>query len=63
MTTPIHPDIPPQKISCSVLLKEVPLSLVTTPDGADYIEHFGGTECYVEFVAQHQAAVASQRKK
>lgn len=49
MTTPIHPDIPSQKIACSVLLKEVPLNLASTPEGADYIGHYGGIDCYEEF--------------
>ena len=49
--TPIHPDIPAQKFSCSVFLAEVPLNLADTPDGADYIGYYCGIECYAEFAA------------
>jgi len=49
MTSPIHPDAPPQKIACSICLKEVPLALAVTPEGADYIGHYCGIECYEEF--------------
>lgn len=59
MTKPIHPDIPLQKIACSTFLAEVPLNMVDTPEGADYIGYYGGNECYEEFAAQHQKASAS----
>lgn len=56
MTTPIHPDIPSQKIACSVFLKEVPLNLADTPEGADYIGHYCGNDCYAEFASRNRDA-------
>ncbi len=60
MTTPIHPDILSQKIACSVCLKEVPMSSALMPEGADYVGHFCGIECYAEFAAQQNAAATAQ---
>ncbi len=40
------------KISCDVCRKEVPLSAAFTPEGAEYVEHFCGIECYQQFVAE-----------
>jgi hypothetical protein len=56
MTTPIHTDIPSQKIACSVFLEEVPLNLADTPEGADYIGHYCGIDCYAEFAALNKNA-------
>ena len=38
-------------ISCDFCLKEVPLSAAFTPEGADYVGHFCGIDCYEKFVA------------
>jgi hypothetical protein len=62
MTTPIHPDIPPQKIACSVFHEEVPLNLANTPVGADYIGHYGGIDCYDEFATLNQDAAPLESK-
>lgn len=59
MTTPIHPDIPPQKFSCSTFLEEVPLNLADTPEGADYIGYYCGIECYVEFTELSKDEISS----
>ncbi len=60
MTTPTHPDIQPQKIACSVCLKEIPLNLADTPVGADYVGHYCGIECYEEFAARQKVEAAAQ---
>lgn len=39
-------------ISCNACRKEVPLSAALTPEGAEYIGHFCGIECYQAFVAE-----------
>lgn len=39
-------------VSCDVCRKEVPLSAAFTPEGAEYVEHFCGIECYQQFVAE-----------
>ena len=39
-------------ISCAVCSNEVPLSAAFTPEGAEYVEHFCGLECYQQFVAE-----------
>jgi hypothetical protein len=48
---PIAPSGEPM-ISCDACRKEVPLSAAFTPEGAEYIGHYCGIECYQEFVAE-----------
>jgi hypothetical protein len=38
--------------SCCVCCKEIPLDAAFTPEGAEYVEHFCGLECYQRFEAQ-----------
>ena len=58
MTTPTRipdrPQIVSQHTACSVCHKEIPLSAAFTPEGADYVGHFCGSECYEEFAARHK---------
>lgn len=32
--------------ACCVCCKEIPLDAAFTPEGAEYVEHFCGLECY-----------------
>ncbi|MDT3736561.1 MAG: DUF3330 domain-containing protein [Denitratisoma sp.] len=48
---PIAPSGEPN-ITCAVCRHEVPLSAAFTPEGAEYVEHFCGLECYQQFVAE-----------
>lgn len=43
---------PEPKISCDVCRREVPLSAALTPEGAEYVGHFCGIECYQQFVSE-----------
>lgn len=56
MTTPTrhpnHPQAVPQQITCSVCHREIPSSAAFTPEGADYVGHFCGIECYERFASQ-----------
>ncbi len=52
MITPIHPEIQSQQVPCSMCRKEIPLSAALTPQGADYVGHFCGIECYDQFAEQ-----------
>ncbi|WP_250130306.1 DUF3330 domain-containing protein [Escherichia coli] len=36
----------PTATSCCVCCKEIPLDAAFTPEGAEYVEHFCGLECY-----------------
>jgi len=38
--------------SCCVCCKEIPLDAAFTPEGAEYVEHFCGLECYQRFEAR-----------
>ncbi len=49
MSTPTHPDIELEIVSCTVCLKEIPLSAALTPEGGDYVGQFCGIECYEIF--------------
>ena len=42
--------------SCCVCCKEIPLDAAFTPEGAKYVEHFCGLECYQRFQARAKAA-------
>ncbi len=39
-------------VACCVCCKEIPLDAAFTPDGAEYVEHFCGLECYQRFQAR-----------
>jgi EAL domain-containing protein (putative c-di-GMP-specific phosphodiesterase class I) len=41
--------------SCCVCCKEIPLDAAFTPEGAEYVEHFCGLECYQRFQARAAA--------
>ncbi|EPJ5825448.1 DUF3330 domain-containing protein [Citrobacter freundii] len=38
--------------SCCVCCKEIPLDAAFPPEGAEYVEHFCGLECYQRFEAR-----------
>ncbi|HHZ6456626.1 DUF3330 domain-containing protein [Salmonella enterica] len=42
--------------SCCVCCKEIPLDAAFTPEGAEYVEHFCGLECYQRFQARASTA-------
>ncbi|QDE47039.1 DUF3330 domain-containing protein (plasmid) [Enterobacter hormaechei] len=42
----------PTATSCCVCCKEIPLDAAFTPEGAEYVEHFCGLECYQRFRAR-----------
>ncbi len=52
MNTPIHPSLPPERVSCSVCLKEIPPDSALTPQVEDFVLYFCGLECYEEFAAK-----------
>ncbi len=35
--------------TCCVCCKEIPLDAAFTPEGAEYVEHFCGLDCYERF--------------
>lgn len=48
---PIAPSGEPM-ISCAACRKELPLSAAFTSEGAEYVGHFCGLECYQQLVAE-----------
>ena len=42
----------PATINCCVCCKEIPLDAAFTPEGAEYVEHFCGLDCYERFQAR-----------
>jgi hypothetical protein len=38
--------------TCCVCCKEIPLDAAFTPEGAEYVEHFCGLDCYERFQAR-----------
>jgi hypothetical protein len=38
--------------SCCVCCEEIPLDAAFTPEGAEYVEHFCGLECFQRFQAR-----------
>jgi len=63
MITPTRPDIELEIVSCSVCLKEIPLSAAMTPEGVDYIGQFCGIECYELFAMKHKLDSSKTPKK
>ena len=63
MATPIRPEIQPQKVSCSMCHKEIPLSAALTPQGSDYVGYFCGIECYDQFVEQKKSGKPEKPRK
>ncbi len=55
MITPMHPENQSRQVPCSMCRKEIPLSAAMTPQGADYVGHFCGIECYDQFAKQAKA--------
>lgn len=52
-------------VACCVCCKEIPLDAAFTPEGAEYVEHFCGLECYQRFQARamESAVEAEQRPR
>lgn len=48
--------------SCCVCCKEIPLDAAFTPEGAEYVEHFCGLECYQRFQGAGQHCDRNQRQ-
>ena len=46
----------PTATSCCVCCKDIPLDAAFTPEGAEYVEHFCGLECYQRFQARASTA-------
>ncbi|EGJ58550.1 ABC transporter, permease/ATP-binding family protein [Acinetobacter baumannii 6013150] len=40
-------------------MQEIPLDAAFTPEGAEYVEHFCGLDCYERFQARAKAATES----
>jgi hypothetical protein len=55
---PVAPSGEPT-ITCATCFNEVPLSAAFTPEGAEYVEHFCGIECYQRFVAEAKRRAAA----
>ena len=43
-----------ETVSCEVCLKEVPVSVAKVDEGADYVRHFCGLECYAKWKEKEQ---------
>lgn len=48
--------------SCCVCCKEIPLDAAFTPEGAEYVEHFCGLECYQRVQARASTATETSVK-
>ncbi|MDW2843657.1 DUF3330 domain-containing protein [Escherichia coli] len=46
----------------TVPCKEIPLDAAFTPEGAEYVEHFCGLECYQRFQARASTATETSVK-
>lgn len=47
-------------VSCCACCKDIPLDAAFTPEGAEYVEHFCGLECYQRFLARGKAATETK---
>jgi|TARA_R110001583_G_C5668157_1_gene410429 hypothetical protein len=44
-------------IACCVCCKEIPLDAAFTPEGAEYVEHFCGLDCYQRFQVRAKGGI------
>lgn len=49
--------------ACCVCCKEIPLDAAFTPEGAEYVEHFCGLECYQRFQARAKVAAETSAEQ
>ena len=47
-------------INCIVCCREIPLDAAFTPEGAEYVEHFCGLDCYDVFRVRATEKVVSK---
>lgn len=60
MTTEKPIPAEPEHVTCGVCLKEIPKSVAQTHEGADYIHHFCGLECFDAWRKQQAPADTSK---
>lgn len=40
---------------CETCCKQIPLSAALTPEGADYVRHFCGVDCYEKWLKKQES--------
>lgn len=48
---------------CEACCKHIPLSSALTPEGADYVRHFCGTECYEKWQMRQKTRLDEKTKE
>ena len=59
-SNPVEPTTGPL-VECKICLKEIPESAAFTPEGAEYVGHFCGIECYQAFLRQRREDAAGPK--
>ena len=59
MTNNSTPKEPEKMVACDICLKEIPDSAAKSMEGADYIHHFCGLECYQKWQDAEKATQKS----
>ena len=54
---------PTEQVACSVCKQDIPLSTALMPEGAGYVEHFRGNDCYVEYLSMQDKKAGQQIQK
>ena len=52
----------PEKVSCEVCFKEIPVSEATSVKATDYIMYYCGLECYDRWKKQQTGTTAPEKK-
>jgi len=52
--TKIDRPVEPETVACEICMKEVPLSEAKNAEGADYVLHFCGLDCFAKWRQQAQ---------
>ena len=52
----------PEKVSCEVCFKEIPLSEATSVKATDYIVYYCGLECYDRWRKQRAGTAVPEKK-
>ena len=53
----------PEKVSCEVCFKEIPVSEATSVKATDYIMYYCGLECYDRWKKQQDGTPSSEKKR
>lgn len=46
--------VEPETVACEICMKEIPKSVAHSAEGAEYVYHFCGADCFTKWQAEHE---------